>query len=757
MTRADAPLAATLAVFDELDPPGTPLTTSEVADRLPCTRRTAYDRLERLADRGSVETKKVGAKGRVWWRPRTGQSGSSDEFGPERQAALLETIWDGVYVLDDDDRFVYVNREFAAMVGFEREALLGRSASVVHAADGAERSRRLADETAAGEFAAHESVIRRADGSTFLAEGRFGPFRLPDGEYGRAGVLRDVTRRKHFEDTLEDLHRYIRTLLDAPSHPAVGDRVVEAAMEILDLDGLLVYREESEDRFVPVAWSVPFEDSFVPPTVEPGEASIVAKAHARGESIHVEDVKDNPDEHDDDMDFGAGLFVPTGEYGAIIAAKEHRGAFDRETELLVELLATNAETAYRHVDRETRLRAQGERLAALNDVHDVIRDVNAAVLQQSTRAEMEEMVCERLAERYAFAWFCEVDTATGAVVPEVEVGVDGYLDSISLSVGPDDPTGQGPAGRALRSQTVQVVDDALTDPGFEQWRESAREFGYRSAVAIPVVHDDSLYGVMGVYAVERGAFSGQRGEVVGRLGEIVGHAIASVERKRALTTDEVTEVSFRSQGLVRRHTDVAVSGTTIDFDESVPTDGGRYRAFGTTEERGIAVLESLVDAIGHWERVTVLDRDDGAVEFGLELNTAPVHDVLTATGGRIANAAIDDGDWQLTIHLPPGDEVRPLIDAVQSVFPNAELVTRRQVARDTRVTWRNEVLENRLTERQRNALVTAYRSGYFEWPRATNGEGVADSLGVSPPTFHQHLRLAEKKLFESVLDPETQS
>lgn len=59
-------LRETYAIFDE---PGLPQTTSEVADRLGVGRRSTFDRLERLADAGWLETKKVGARGRVWWRP----------------------------------------------------------------------------------------------------------------------------------------------------------------------------------------------------------------------------------------------------------------------------------------------------------------------------------------------------------------------------------------------------------------------------------------------------------------------------------------------------------------------------------------------------------------------------------------------------------------------------------------------------------------------------------------------------------------
>jgi len=44
-----------------------PLTAREVAGELDVTRKTAYNRLEELAGEGCFETKKTGAKGRVWW------------------------------------------------------------------------------------------------------------------------------------------------------------------------------------------------------------------------------------------------------------------------------------------------------------------------------------------------------------------------------------------------------------------------------------------------------------------------------------------------------------------------------------------------------------------------------------------------------------------------------------------------------------------------------------------------------------------
>jgi predicted DNA binding protein len=56
-----------------------------------------------------------------------------------------------------------------------------------------------------------------------------------------------------------------------------------------------------------------------------------------------------------------------------------------------------------------------------------------------------------------------------------------------------------------------------------------------------------------------------------------------------------------------------------------------------------------------------------------------------------------------------------------------------------------------LTDRQREVVEIAYHSGFFEWPRDSTGEEIAETLGVSPPTVHKHLRAAERKLLAAIL------
>lgn len=57
-----------------------------------------------------------------------------------------------------------------------------------------------------------------------------------------------------------------------------------------------------------------------------------------------------------------------------------------------------------------------------------------------------------------------------------------------------------------------------------------------------------------------------------------------------------------------------------------------------------------------------------------------------------------------------------------------------------------------LTDRQREVVETAYRAGYFDWPRDSTAEEVADSLDIAAPTFHAHLRKAESSLLDGLFD-----
>lgn len=56
-------------VFEARDDYAEPLTASEVAEQLGCSRRTALNKLHALEEETDITSKKVGGRSRVWWIP----------------------------------------------------------------------------------------------------------------------------------------------------------------------------------------------------------------------------------------------------------------------------------------------------------------------------------------------------------------------------------------------------------------------------------------------------------------------------------------------------------------------------------------------------------------------------------------------------------------------------------------------------------------------------------------------------------------
>ena len=62
-------LSDVTGVFESREDYAEPLTASEVADDLGCSRRTALNKLHDLAAETDLTSKKVGGRSRVWWIP----------------------------------------------------------------------------------------------------------------------------------------------------------------------------------------------------------------------------------------------------------------------------------------------------------------------------------------------------------------------------------------------------------------------------------------------------------------------------------------------------------------------------------------------------------------------------------------------------------------------------------------------------------------------------------------------------------------
>jgi predicted DNA binding protein/GAF domain-containing protein len=566
----------------------------------------------------------------------------------------------------------------------------------------------------------------------------------------------DVTERVHREEMLDSLHRATRDLMAAERQSEICETVVETARNVLDIPHATVFRWDDdadllEPHILPEDTVTRIGDA---PTFELGEG-IVGSVFESGESEYFDNAWNDPRALDDGSpgirSFGA---FPLGDWGVVTVASENPEAFDDYEMDLVRVLAANAEVALNRAAREAELADQRSQLAELDRINEVIRDVDQLLVRASTREEMEQAVCDRLADsdHYRFAWTGEAMTGSNQAEPTAFAGVEeGYLETITEM---RDETPRGPAQTALDTGAVQVVQNVPEDDGFAPWREQALERGYRSAAAIPLRYRESIYGVLCVYADRANAFDDREQAVLAELGETIGHAINAAESKKALLSDAVVEVEFEirdGEGFFARVP--REEGGAFALDGVTMTSDGSFVYFMTAE--GIApdrVLERAEQADDVAQARLVNEHDDGNLFEFVYTGPSPLEE-LANHGGTLRDAKFTADGGRSVVELPRNVDVRSAVESIQDSIPGTKVVARRERERPERTVEEfRSTLEEDLTERQRSALDAAYYAGFFEWPRESTGEEVSESLGVSAPTFHQHLRVGERKLLSAFLD-----
>ncbi|WP_336003025.1 bacterio-opsin activator domain-containing protein [Halorientalis halophila] len=379
-----------------------------------------------------------------------------------------------------------------------------------------------------------------------------------------------------------------------------------------------------------------------------------------------------------------------------------------------------------------------------------LRDAADALSTASTRGGVERRLCERLidGEPYEAAW---VGERRGETVTVAAQGGPGAVELDGLN------TTEGAVGEALESGTVRTTEDVQTDPAFAAWRDHADATGYRAAAVVPIGDGETTDGVLGVGTA---APVGERERaLLSDLGLRVGRAITVVEQRKLLLADTVVELTVESTD-----TDsffVALSGEhdcTVTLDGVVPGEAGTLVYFVTLADAGTeAVLSWATDRTAVADARLVRDYGDEAL-LELVLDGADLAPTLVDRGATVAEMEASGGTQRVVAQVSAETDVRRLVGDVTGAFPDTELVTKRERDRpaETPTAFRAS-LRDSLTDKQSAVLQAAYHAGYFEWPRGSTAEELADAIGITSPTLHNHLRRAQQKLLTAFFTDEQRS
>lgn len=111
------------------------------------------------------------------------------------------------------------------------------------------------------------------------------------------------------------------------------------------------------------------------------------------------------------------------------------------------------------------------------------------------------------------------------------------------------------------------------------------------------------------------------------------------------------------------------------------------------------------------------------------------------------------GEGRIVAEFPPQYDAELIIDAFLATHPDAEIASKRDksgVSPMFSLSGGQQILHEELTDRQQEVIEAAFDAGYYEWPRETTGQAVADDLGITSATFSEHIHAAERKLLSAL-------
>jgi HTH-type transcriptional regulator, bacterioopsin transcriptional activator and related proteins len=675
----------------------------------------------------------------------------------ERFRSLANLVPSLLWSNDESGSTVWCNQQWYDYTGQTSEEAADYGwLDVIHPDDRDQSRHKFQNAIDVGEPLRQELRIRRQDGEYrwFLVRAR--PLEDDDGNVLRwFGAATDIHEERAATAALGRLNAANQELID--NDMEISDRVAELTRDVLGVEYAALWRYDE------TAGKLRKDTSHTAPETDSDAVQLPDDFSAQvwqifiGDDLDVDNNIDVTESPSSTSLLRSRVLVPLGRHGVICAGSTRPEMFDEQMVDLVETIAATVETAWDRADGEEELLRRNEELAQLDQLNTLIREIDQVLVQADTVIEIDQSVCERLADSdlYEFAWIGEFDAIRGTVEPRQWAGIDSSIvEDRTITVGDSAPN-QNPVATAVRTRDTQIVADIATDRRIGSCREDILGQGARSCISIPLIYKETLYGALTVYAAQpQPEERNQR--VLTELGQTVAHAINAAEKQETIQTDNVVELTIQIQqpgtvlARLARNADVQ-----LQFKGIVPVGNGSSHVFFTGSQTAADAIQTTGTNLAGITTIARIAEHGEDCLFKVTVSGSTLVSQLATQKGAVRTLTFDRNTAIAVVDLPSTTDVRAYIDDLQRAYSSVKLTSRRSCNRSPEsVQDVPMAIKEPLTDRQEGVLKLAYLSGFFESPRESTGQEIADMLDVSPPTFTQHLRAAQQKVFALAFDEE---
>ncbi|RJX44460.1 bacterio-opsin activator [Halonotius aquaticus] len=391
-------------------------------------------------------------------------------------------------------------------------------------------------------------------------------------------------------------------------------------------------------------------------------------------------------------------------------------------------------------DRADKLSQHRRTLRRLLDrVDGLLREVSGVLLDATDREVIEHRVCEAIAAEpgYTAGWIGCVDdesftitASSGCSLPS-SVSISALAPPIQTAIETNEPR-----------RCSDCADGELAPEAVDA----------ECLLVIPLCYGDRRYGLLGVYADDAELLDDREQTILASLAKMIANGIHAVETTRVLTTDQVTELQIDIRDRTFPLSQIADTlGTPVERVGTTRASDGRCEWYLAAESCDVPTTE--LESLSFVSDARTVSATNAERTVAVTVETTAPGELLADHGAVITGITATADGAVLTVETPPERDVRSLLEVLGDAYDGVDLRARTQ--RDRRDRRLNEVtaeIDERLTDRQQEALEAAALNGYFEWPRPVDGAEIADTMDITRQTFHQHLRAAQRKLVSAYVD-----
>lgn len=463
-----------------------------------------------------------------------------------RLDSLFESAQEGIVMADKEGQVIRVNTEFTRLFGYEPDQVLGRHLDeLIWPKNEIYKGRRITKKVAEGESAAFEATRQRKDGTLIDVSVLASPI-MTDGEVVAIyGIYRDITERKRAKErvrrqsaVLKAINEVFYKTLVCETEEDVARTCLAVAEELTGSQFGFIGKVNEKGRLDTIAQSeTGWEACKIPKS---NAALMINDMEIRGiwgkvlqdeQSLIVNDPASHPSRvgtpkgHPSINSFlGVPLKQAANTIGMIALANKKFGYNEEDKQAIEDLSVAFMEALTRKQTEE----AIKKRKSQLELIHKIQNEIPMNMDTETILKSAAESIGKSFGYNKASVNLFDKDT-------DGIVHIVGWNKSGKPTPrGHRQKIGEGLIGKAAKLKRIIVANDVSKEPAYIAYYQTKT----KSELAIPLVVQDHLVGVLDIQDVKKNVFTREDVAVLQSVANYIAYVIDEKKKEEVLRISE---------------------------------------------------------------------------------------------------------------------------------------------------------------------------------------------------------------------------